>query len=618
MSGALIRQRRFLPYFCTQFLGAFNDNIYRNAFAILVTYFLAKENQAIILNIALMAFILPYFLFGAIAGQLADKYEKSWLIRRIKIAEIIIMIIGCITLYLGSVNAMLVVLFALGTQSAFFGPIKYSILPQHLASNEVLSGNAYVEAGTFIAILLGTILGGLLASDIAYQSLLMTTLLGVALLGWLVSRKIPSAPPAAPDLKVSFNAWRSSREIIRMTRANKPVFQSILANSWFWFFGSLVLTQFPVFASTVLSGDARVATLLLATFSIGIGLGSYACSLLSAGRVEIGLMPFGAIGITCFTWQLSNTVVPPTDELRTLAELMMVPGSWWMIFYLTMMAFSAGLFIVPLYAFMQVRSDPEKRSRTIAVNNIMNSMFMVAAGAMAAIMLSLEFNVLQIFKVAAILNLVVTIYILTVVPEFFLRLVSWLLVHSVYRIEKEDLHHIPESGPALLVCNHVSFVDPAILLAVIPRPARFVMYHKFYEVPVAKRLFQWLNSIPIGTKREAPETLEKAFDEIAEALENGELVVVFPEGGITRDGELAKFQPGIEQIVRRTPVPVVPLAIRGLWGTWFSRHKGRAMKGFPNSFMRRLSIVSGEPVEPNAMSRTLLFDKVLALRGDQR
>ena len=618
MSQSLITQRRFLPYFCTQFMGAFNDNIYKNALAILITYTLVLENQAILLNIAAIAFILPFFLFGSTAGQLADKYEKSMLIRRIKIAEILIMLLGCIALYYQSIGLMLFILFALGAQSAFFGPIKYSILPQHLQPNEILDGNAYVEAGTFIAILLGTILGGFLARKPEYQYFLMVTLIGVAIIGWLISRRIPSAIAAAPNLKISLNVWRSSLMIIAVAKQKKSVYQSILAISWFWFFGSIVLTQFPTFSQQVLSGDALVATMLLATFTIGIALGSFACSLLSGGKVEIGLMPFGALGITIFTWQLSNTSLPAADHLRTLTELMQVPGAWTVIFNMTMIAFSAGMFIVPLYAFLQTRSDVEHRSRTIAVNNIINAIFMVVAGAMAAGMLMFGFTVLDIFKVAAILNLIVAIYILSVVPEFFLRLVSWVLVHSVYRIKKQDLHHIPETGPALLVCNHVSFVDPALLLAVIPRPARFVMYHAFYELPIAKKLFMWLNSIPIATKRENAELVEQAFDTIAEALENGELVCIFPEGGITRTGEIAKFQPGIDQIIKRTPVPVIPLAIQGLWGTWFSRHKGKAMSGLPKAYMRRISVVSGAPVPANEATRISMFEKVVALRGDEK
>ena len=618
MDQHLVRSRRFLPYFCTQFLGAFNDNIYRNAFAILITYFLAKENQGIIINIALVAFILPYFLFGAIAGQLADKFEKAHLIQRIKIAEIVIMLAGSVALYFQHVPAMLFVLFSLGAQSAFFGPIKYSILPQHVGHDEILNANAYVESGTFIAILLGTILGGTLASNLDLQYWLMASIIGFAILGYLASRAIPNAPAASPDLDLSFNVWSSSIDIIRMTRRNKPVFMTILANSWFWFFGSIVLTQFPVFAKEVLAGDAKVATLLLATFSVGIGLGSFACALFSRGRVEMGLVPFGALGISFFTWQLSRTTIESADTLRTLTELVHVPGAWWVVFNLTMIAFSAGLFIVPLYAFMQTRSDEQLRSRVIAVNNIFNSIFMVVAGALGAVLLALDFTVLDIFLIAAILNLVVAGYIFYQIPEYFFRLLSWLLMHMIYRINTEGMEKIPREGPALLVCNHVSFFDPAILLGELPRPARFVMWYSFYEAPVFTYLFKGLKSIPIGNRRERPELIDEAFDRVAEELAAGRLVVVFPEGTITRDGEMNKFQPGIDAIVKRSPVPVVPMALRGMWGTWSSRKRGRALKGLPTAFMRRLTVVVGDPIAPEDASRLVLQEKVLALRGDKK
>ncbi len=619
MAKHLITERRFLPYFCTQFLGAFNDNIYRNAFAILVTYFLAKNNQdgALIINAALVAFIFPFFVFGAIAGQLADKYEKATLIRYIKIAEIVIMILGSVALYFESVYGMLAILFALGSQSAFFGPIKYSILPQHVSNDELLNANAYVEAGTFIAILLGTILGGALGSP-DYQYTLMVNIIGFAVLGWFTSRSIPSAPAAAPELVVSFNIWRSTQRIVSQTRKNKPVFMSILANSWFWFFGAIVLTQFPLFAKNVLAGDRNVATLLLATFSLGIGLGSYACSIFSRGRVEMGLVPFGAIGISFFTWQLGRTDIELVDQLRTLSEIIAVPGAWWVVVNLTMIAFSSGLFIVPLYAFMQMYSDKAHRSRTIAVNNIFNAIFMVIAGAMAAALLALDFNVLQIFKIAAVLNAIMAIYIFSQIPEHFLRLLSWLLVHSVYRVKKQDLDKIPSEGPALIVCNHVSFFDPVILLSVLPRPARFVMWYGFYELPVVGYLFKWLKSIPIGNRRERPELVQAAFDKVAEELEAGHLVVIFPEGGITRDGEMNKFQPGVDEIIKRTPVPVVPSALRGMWGTWSSRKRGKALSGLPSAFMKRLTVVADSPVAPEQASRVVLHEKVLALRGDEK
>lgn len=618
MSAQLLKQRRFLPYFCTQFLGAFNDNVYKNALAIMITFSLAVSHQAILQNIALIAFILPFFLFGALAGQLADKFDKAWLIRRIKIAEIVIMAVGCVALSLKSIELMLFVLFCLGTQSAFFGPIKYSILPQHVGRHELLTATGYVEAATFISILLGTILGGLLAGEGGNLTALMVTMVAIAVVGFVASCSIPSAPPADPDLRVSLNLWRSTRDIIKMTRANHPVFLSILAISWFWFFGSIVLTQFPTFAREVLGGDSKVATLLLATFSIGIGLGSMTCAKLSGGRIEIGLMPIGALGISFFTWQLSGTVLAPTDELRSLSELMATDGAWWAIFNMTMMAFSSGIFIVPLYAFMQLRSDDGQRSRVVAVNNILNSIFMVLAGGLAALMLAAGFDVLQIFKVAAILNLIATVYILSVVPEFFLRLVAWVLIHSIYRIKKQDLSNIPEEGPALLVCNHVSFIDPVIILALGPRPIRFVMYYWFYELPVVKYMFKGLRSIPIASKREAPDVLQAAMDAIAENLDKGHLVCIFPEGGITRDGEVAKFQPGIDEILKRNPVPVVPLALRGMWGTWFSRYNGRALKGLPRAFMKRISLVSGKPVPAAQANRVSMYEHVAALRGEEK
>jgi len=618
MAKHLMTERRFLPYFCTQFLGAFNDNVYRYAFAILITYFLAAEHRVVYLNLALVAFILPFFLLGAITGQLADKYEKAWLIRQIKLAEIVIMLCGCVALYFQNVPGMLAILFALGAQSAFFGPIKYSILPQHVKSNEILSANGYVEAGTFIAILLGQVLGVALSEQQSYLPYLMTALVGFAVLGWFTAKMIPDAPAASPDLKLSFNIFTKTAEIIRMAREDHGVFQSILANSWFWFIGALMLTLFPDFAVKVLNGSPKVAILLLTTFTIGIALGSLACSKLSAGRVEIGLVPIGALGISLFTWNLSSAVIAPSVEMRDVAQVLATPGVIGALGNLLMITFFAGLFIVPLYTYMQTNSAESKRSRIIAVNNIINSLFMVLAGVFGIVLDKLGFSVMEIFKVLAILNLIVAVYILSKIPEYFLRLFSWLLSHCVYRIRKEDLDKIPETGPALLVCNHVSFFDPPILLGVLPRPARFVMWYGFYELPIVGRLFRWLKSIPIGNRRERPDLVKKAFDTIAEELEAGRLVVVFPEGSITRNGEISKFQPGIDDIVKRTPVPVVPLALRGMWGTWASRKRGSALKGLPTDFMKKLTVVAGDPVSPEEATRLTMYDKVAALRGDTK
>ncbi|MEO0368046.1 MAG: 1-acyl-sn-glycerol-3-phosphate acyltransferase, partial [Pseudomonadota bacterium] len=437
-------------------------------------------------------------------------------------------------------------------------------------------------------------------------------------LGWLASRQIPSAPAAAPDLEISFNYWQSTKDVIRISRESKSVFQSILAISWFWFLGSVILAQFPAYALTVLYGDGQVATLLLATFSIGIGAGAILCNWMSGGRIEIGIMPIGAVGMSVFTWLLGSTGLPPTEELRTLGELAATPGIGMISFYMVMLAISSGLFIVPLYTFMQVGSKEESRSRVIASNNIINALFMVTAGIMAAAMLSLGYTVLDIFKVTAVLNALVTLYILTVVPEFVIRLIGWVLIHSLYRIKKTDLHHVPTEGPALIVCNHVSYADSTILLALLPRPARFVMYEPIYKLPVANWLFRALNTIPINTKRADEAVFNAAFDEVSKALDNNELVVLFPEGGMTRTGDMLKFQPGIDQILKKNPVPVVPLALRGMWGSWFSRANGNALQGVPRDLFKKISVVSGPIVAPEDANRISMFEKVAALRGDEK
>ena len=475
-----------------------------------------------------------------------------------------------------------------------------------------------MEASTFLAILLGAIIGGTLAKDVDYHWVLTVLVLGVAAIGWFASQSIPAAKPAMPEVRISFNIFSSTAAIIKKTKSNGAVFKTILAISWFWFYGAVIQTQFPKFASDVIGGNEDVAIALLAVFSIGIAIGSFVCSLLSHGKVEIGIMPFGAIGMSVFAWLLGDLSFPQTSGVITLSEIFQYSEIWWAAFYILMIAFFSGIYIVPLYAFLQIRSDPKHRSRTIAVNNVMNSLFMVCAGIMGLGLFKLGLDVSGIYKIVAIMNVVVTLYIICVVPEFFLRLVSWILVHSVYRISKTDLDNIPKEGPALLVCNHVSFFDPPVLLAVINRPARFIMWHGFYELPVAKWLFKGLNAIPIGNRSSRPELIDYAFDEVAAALENGELVVIFPEGGITRNGEMNRFQPGIDQIIKRTSVPVVPLAIRGMWGTWASRHKGRALKGLPTSYMKRLTVIAGPAVGAEDASRQVMEDKVRELRGDEK
>jgi len=619
---SLLGKRRFAPLFWTQFFGAFNDNVYKNALIILIAFQLAAGDDGnLLINLAAGLFILPFFLFSATAGQIADKYEKSQLIRGIKLLEIGIMGIGSFALMTGNVVLLMSVLFLMGTQSTLFGPVKYSILPQQLTDQELTGGNGMVEMGTFVAILMGTLAGGLLIGIDSNGALYTSgALISVAILGYLASRAIPNAPASAPDLKINWNPVTETIHTVGILRDKPAVMHSIVGISWFWFFGAIYLTQLPNYTRLVLGGNEEVVTLLLALFSLGVGLGSVLCERLSSGRIELGLVPFGAIGLTGFAVDLwFATPVTPSlvaGEYIGAAAFLDVAGSWRIVADVVLIGLFGGFYIVPLYTLVQARTAAAYRSRVIAANNILNALFMVISAAFAAGLLAAGLSIPELFMIVAVMNAAVAIYICTLVPEFFVRFIAWILISVMYRVRKVDLHHVPEDGPAVLVCNHVSFIDSLLIGTCVSRPPRFVMYYKFYELPIAKFIFRAVNAIPIASARENPEMLAKAMDDIATALENGEVVCIFPEGKLTADGEMNDFRTGVEQIIERTPVPVIPTALSGLWGSWFSRLGGSAGTKFPRRFRAKLTMSAGPAVPPNEVDAAHLFERVAALRGD--
>jgi len=613
----LLGERRFLPFFVTQFLGAFNDNVFKNALVILITFHLStKMDVGLLINVAAGLFILPFFLFSATAGQMADKYEKSAHMQRIKALEIAIMLLGAVGFATGSVELLLTVLFLMGTQSTFFGPAKYGILPQHLREHELVGGNALVETGTFLAILLGTLVGGILIDVGALgRWIVSAVVVGIALLGWLSSRHIPYAAPVDPSLRVNWNLFSGTARIVRFIAADRTVLHAVLGISWFWLYGAMFLTQFPNYTKIVLGGDGTVATLLLTTFSLGIGIGSLLCERLARRRIEIGLVPLGSIGLTVFGLDLAfaHPGAAAGQELASAGEFLANSANWRVLIDLVLIAFFGGLYIVPLYALIQSRPEARYRSRIIAGNNILNAFFMVIAALLGVTLLGAGLTIPQLFLTLAVMNAAVAIYIYTLVPEFLVRLLVWLLINTLYRVVEQDLHHIPEKGPAVLVCNHVSFVDALIIIAVSPRPVRFVMDHKVFKLPVLNFIFRNVRAIPIAGAKQDRELLISAYDEIADALNKGQVVCIFPEGQITYDGKLGKFKNGIEKIIRRSPVPVVPLALNGLWGSFFSRWSGTAMRHWPRRLWSKITIVSGETVPPADVSAKDLHDRVQAL-----
>lgn len=618
----LLRERRFLPFFVTQFLGAFNDNVYKNALITLLAFQVTRtaaagSNALIILGGAL--FMLPFFLFSATAGQLADKYEKSRFIRYVKLFEIGIMVIGAAGFLAHNLALLLTALFLMGLHSTLFGPIKYAILPQHLKQDELVGGNALVDTGTFIAILVGTILGiVLISAGDSGVTLVCIGTIGIAVFGWLASRAIPVSPPPAPDLIINWNPLTETVRNLSFLKRNRTVFLAVLGISWFWFLGATFLSQFPLYARDYLGGAEGTYMLLLAVFSVGIGAGSLLCERLSGHKIEIGLVPFGSIGLTVFAVDLyfATPVAAPGAGL-SMVDFLADHSHWRMLADLLLIGMFGGFYIVPLYALVQSRSDPAHQARVIAGNNILNALFVVLSALMSVAMLKAGFTIPHVFLATAVLNAAVAVYIYRLVPEFLMRFLVWLLIHSIYRLEKTGLENIPEQGAAVLVCNHVSFVDALIIAAACRRPVRFVMDHNIFRVPVLNFVFRTSKAIPIAPAKENSQLLEKAYDEIANALRNGDLVGIFPEGRITDSGEMYPFRSGITRIIERTPVSVVPLALRGLWGSFFSRQGGRAMSR-PSRIapLRKIALAVGDPVPPEQVTPEALERMVLLLRGD--
>ncbi|WP_193164929.1 MFS transporter [Microbulbifer hainanensis] len=620
----LLANRRFLPFFLTQFLGAFNDNVFKNALIVMIAFRLAANEANALINMAAGLFILPFFLFSATAGQLADKYDKSRLIRLIKLAEIGIGVFAVAALVSGNNALCLAVLFLLGVQSAFFGPVKYAILPQHLKKSELVGGNALVEMGTFVAILGGTIVGGLLAAKtgagehgIAYLGIVI---MSAALCGYLACRAIPRAPAAAPELRINFNPATQTIQVLREAAKTPSVFYAIIGISWFWLLGAAYLTQIPSFTRNVLGGSESLVTLLLCTFTIGIALGSLLCERLSGGRIELGLVPLGAAGLTLAGLALaaagSNFTPPATTDL---AAFWASDGALSILGYLTLIGIFGGFYIVPLYAMMQERSAAAIRARIISVNNVLNALFMVVSALLGILFLNiLQASIPQFFMVIALMNAAVAVFVFAKVPEFAMRLLIWLLSHTMYRVKHEGLEQIPAEGPAIIACNHVSYVDALLLAGAVRRPIRFIMYKPIYEIPVLHFIFRTGRAIPICSRQKDPEGYERAFEEIEQGLKDGDLLCIFPEGQLTQTGELQPFRAGIEKILNRTPVPVIPMALRGLWGSFFSHKDGHAFTTWPKRFWSRVGVVAGKPLDATAARAETLQEQVLGLRGEQR
>jgi len=614
----LLFQRRFGPFFVAQALAAFNDNLFKNVLVILATYQTAQYTSIapqLLTNIAAGLFILPYVLFSGIAGQLSDRYDQVHVLKIVKAAEIVIMCLAAFGFMQQDIRILLAALFMMGVHSTFFAPAKYGYLPQVLRNTELVGGNALVEMGTFLAILLGTLAAGVLGAHGHLGTIMMATL-GVAVFGFAASLAIPDQGATASTLRIDWNLWTSTWTNIKVARGSRVVFLSILGISWFWFYGAIVLAQLPTYTKTVINGSEEVVTLMLVLFSTGVGIGSLLCERMSGHKVEIGLVPFGSIGLTVFAVDLFlMTPRVPAIHALTALEFFAQPRGIRMAADLTLIGVAGGLYIVPLYALVQQLAPKNAMSRVISTNNILNAVFMVVAAGLAAGGLALGLTIPQLLLITAILNACVALYIYSLVPEFLLRFVAWILMHILYRPHYKGIENIPNEGGALIVCNHVSFVDALALSAACPRPIRFVMESAIFKIPVVNIFARGMKAIPVASAKEDRATMERAFAIVASELRAGQLVCIFPEGKLTADGSMNIFRPGMTRIITETPVPVVPMALSGLWNSMFSRAGKALWQRWPRKLFAKITVSAGPPVAPELAAPDVMREQVLMLRG---
>ena len=563
--------KRFLPLFITQFLGAFNDNLFKNALVILFTYKIATspENAAHMTNMAFAIFIFPSIIFSGFAGKLADKIDRARIARATKFVEIILAVIGGAGLYFENTPLLLLTLFGFGVHSSFFGPVKYAMLPQHLKENELISGNGFIEAGTFIAILTGTILGGVLISLPGGALWLTIGLIIVAVVGYLASRNIPVAPAPLPDMKVSFKLWTETKEMMKHSFASREVFLCILGISWFWFVGAIFLAQFSPFVKNVLHAEEHVVTLFLAVFSIGIALGSALCGAALKGRIHANYVPFAALGMSAFgidLYLVCDGLAPSQEGLLSLADFLQQPYGVHCLLDLLGLSVCGGFFVVPLYALLQRRADHNHGARAIASNNFLNALFMVGSAIMAMGMVALGLSIPQIFLATSILNIFAALYICQLLPFSIIGAV----LKFLYRVEVKGLEHYEAAGKrVLIVANHTSFLDAALLAAFLPDRVTFAIHTFIAREWWIKPMLKMVDTFSIDP------TNPLATKSLIDVLKQDRKVMIFPEGRITVTGALMKIFEGPGMIADKSGAMILPIRIDGAVRSPFSYMKGK-------------------------------------------
>ena len=593
---ALLKTRRFWPLFVTQALSAFNDNVFRFALSILLLVALGKEQGGFLNTVSAALFILPFFLFSAFAGQMADKFDKAWLARRIRFVEIFIVSLSAYSLFHGWVPLQQFCVFLAGCQAAFFGPIKYGILPQHLEKEELLGGNGMVEMATFIAILLGTIFGTIAINQVGGNYAVAAVMVGIGIFSFWTATLIPDAPSAQPDLKLNWNILGETWNVISMVRSRDDVFQAILGISWFWFLGVVFVTQIPLFTLDSLRGNEFIATLIFALFSIGIAVGSILCNRLLKGQITAKYVPLACLLMSLFMIDLyfsagRATALTQAGEIASPWTLLGSFRGLHVLFDLAAIAVLAGIYVVPLFAIMQARTPYYLRARTVGANNIINAIFMIVATVLSGVLLKAGLSARGLFLALGIANLLAALYIIRLLPHELLAAFARTVFRLVYRVEVRGLDNLEAAGrKALIVANHTSFLDGPLLSAFLPERAGFAINSQMAKRWWVKPAFALYDLCPIEPGN------AMALRGLVDMLKKGERVVIFPEGRITVTGGLMKIYEGPGAVAEMARAKILPVRIDGAQFSPFSRLLGV----YPRKLFPKITLTFLPPVKSDA------------------
>ena len=594
-------KRSFWSLIITQFQGAFSDNALKNlVIYLIVSSGLPEDQRDLLVPLTGALFALPFILFSMTGGYFADRFSKRTVTVGVKYFEIGVMLVATIGLMFKILPLQFTAIFLMGVHSAIFGPSKYGLLPELLPEKRLSWGNGVLQLGTFLAIITGTVTGAMLSENFKEAQLWSGIIfLLLAIFGLSTSFGINKVPSAAPTKKFQANFFADLFAQIRLIRKDRVLYLSVVGNTYFWFLGALIQFNIVLYGSDVLHITETQSGYLQAAIAIGIGIGSLAAGYLSGNKIEYGLIPLGSIGLTVFASLLYR---PDLSFIAVAVNL-------------GLLGFFSGFFVVPINALIQHRPNKESKGGVLAAANLLSFIgVFLASGAWYGMKAIIHFDPPTIFLASAVLTLIATIYVLTILPDMLLRFLLWLFTHSVYRIKVTGRDNIPDKGGALFVCNHLSFVDGLMLIASTDRFVRFIMYKGIYDMPLVKPFVKIMGAIPISSQLRPREML-RSLQEASDAINRGEVVCIFAEGQITRIGQLLPFRRGLTRIMKDVHAPIIPVCLDGVWGSIFSYEKGRFFWKIPHRLAQPVTVSYGKPM-PSTSSPFEVRQSVQELNTD--